>query len=134
MSSTKVFPLLFLSLVTCLAAYAKESPLLNALPPCPAPANLPESDSATYEPARQKGQIPADIGGAPPAVSLDIPLGVPLPSVTKQASDFSLSQVPVADIELREGKVKDLRILGQSPTPQPLGEPISCTPAPNTQP
>ena len=118
-----------------LGASAAESPLLKALPPCPAPADLPESDGVAYDPARQNGQVPADLGGAPPPVSMDIPLGVPLPSVTKQSADLSLSQVPIADVALREGKLKDLRILGQSPTPQPQGEPIACTPTtPVTQP
>jgi hypothetical protein len=117
------------------AGAAAASPLLTAKPPCPAPANLPSSASAEYDPAAG-GAAPADLGGPPPAVNLDIPLGIPVPSLTNAppSADLSLSQVPVGKVAIRNGKAENIEVLGQIPQPQQFQAPLDCAPAPSTMP
>lgn len=115
-------------LVACIVpglVWAQSSPLLTAAPPCPVPAELAENAGVEYKPDAGSGVLPADINPTPP-LSLDIPLGVPVSSLTNQsAADLSLSQVPVGEVNLRDGKIAQLDVLGQTalPTHQSSGCP-----------
>jgi hypothetical protein len=130
-----VFILLIVSLHWIPSQAHSESPLLRMQPPCPPPADAPPPPpGVTYDARREQDVLPADIGGPPPPISMDIPLGIPLPQVSPQAQDLSLSQVPVGTVKLRDGAVEHVEILGQSASPLPAGmQPPGCPP-PHTRP
>lgn len=89
------------------------SPLLKGLPPCPAPADLPLQSDFEHPAGGDALAAPADLGGAPPKVNLDIPLGIPVTEFTGQPADLSLSQVPVGSIKLR-GSQTEVEVLGRT--------------------
>lgn len=107
----------------CLAS----SPLLSGLPPCPAPADLPTVSGVEHPSGGDSLAAPADLGGPPPPLSMEIPLGIPVTRFTDQpAADLSLSQVPVGKATLRDGQA-EIEVLGRSSVESPAQ--TDCIPA-----
>ena len=121
----RLFPLLF---ILAAPGALASSPLLTAKPPCPAPADLPASEGVEYRAGAERHVPPANLNGPPPALNMEIPLGVPVTEFTDQPTDLSLSQVPVGTVRLQEGKA-ELEVLGQPATPPP-DQTSDCAPAP----
>ncbi|MBY0354231.1 MAG: hypothetical protein K2Q12_00715 [Rickettsiales bacterium] len=110
----------------CSPATLHAEDIFTRKPDCPLPADLEGSEGVEYQAKNQTG-VAADLTASPP-VNIDIPLGIPLPQLSQQASDLSLSQVPVGELSIRDGKTDSLKILGQTPQAQSTQLPLDCVP------